>query len=267
MSLFQRLTRNLRPTMYSKTPPTKSMPITFFSSHANHRPRLGHRLYSSWNQFNNGKNAAQNINLMYSLMGLNVGVWTYGYFLQTQARQGYPGPASSFMRNTTLNFNEFFYGGRWWTAVTSVFNHSGILHLGFNMLSTYYLGGMVASIPGITPVRFLTIVLGSGICGSLGFLAQRYNTIKDPRRGDNVRGLGFSGAVTGLGVVAAFVYPRTKMMLYGIIPAPLWALMLGFVAYDGYYMNDSNSRIAHAGHLGGAAFGAMYFLLRMRRGF
>jgi membrane associated rhomboid family serine protease len=197
-------------------------------------------------------------------MGLNTGIFAYGSYLQLQAQQGFQEPALKFIRNMTLNLHDVFQQGKWWTMVTSVFMHTGLLHLGFNMLSTYYLGGMVATIPGMTPAGMLAIILGSGICGSIGFLAVRYNKVKDSRQYDHVRGLGFSGAVTGLGVVAAFVYPKAQMLLYGIVPAPLWALMLGFVAYDGYYMNDSNSKVAHSGHLGGAAFGALYFLMRMR---
>jgi len=240
------------------------MPSAFFSPHSAHRSGLGRRLYSSHNNYDYANIFAQNRNLIYGIIGLNAGIWAYGSYLQIQAGQGYQEPAVKFIRNMTLNLHDVFSEGRWWQVITSVFTHTGLLHLGFNMLSTYYLGGMVATIPGMTPARILTIVLGSGICGSLGYLAVRYNKVKGTRQYDRNRGLGFSGAVTGLGVVAAFVYPKAQMMVYGIIPAPLWALMLGFVAYDGYYMNDNNSKVAHAGHLGGAAFGAFYFLMRMR---
>jgi membrane associated rhomboid family serine protease len=40
--------------------------------------------------------------------------------------------------------------------------------------------------------------------------------------------------------------------------------VLGYAAYDGYYLNSENSRIGHAGHLGGLAFGIGYYLLRLR---
>jgi membrane associated rhomboid family serine protease len=52
--------------------------------------------------------------------------------------------------------------------------------------------------------------------------------------------------------------------IYGIIPLPLWATVAGYAVYDGYYLNDNNSRIGHAGHLGGLAFGIAYYLLRLR---
>jgi membrane associated rhomboid family serine protease len=227
------------------------------------RPGLGHRFYSSHGSHYHNHHQS-NLNLLYAIMGLNVGIWGYGSYLAMQAQQGLPQAYSNFMRNMTINLNDVLQGGRYWQTITSVFMHTGLMHLGFNMLSAYYLGGIVARIPGMAPAGMLAIVIGSGLCGSAGFLMTRFNATKGGRQYDHQRGLGFSGAVMGLGVVAAFVYPNIQMMLYGIIPAPLWALMLGYIAYDGYYVNDAGSRTAHSGHLGGAAFGAFYYLMRMR---
>ncbi|KAF2685502.1 rhomboid-domain-containing protein [Lentithecium fluviatile CBS 122367] len=269
MSLLQRLTRTLRPTpLCTKTSATKPLSSNYFSPHSLHRVGLRQRFYSSHN--NHEHNYALNQNLLYGLMGLNIGIFGYSVYLQVQAKQGFQDPAVNFLRNMTLNYDEVFREGKWWTIITCVFMHSGILHLGFNMVSTYVLGGMVASIPGMTPLRLLTIVLGSGLSGSVGHLYLRAHQLKEAktkygyRVPDTRRGLGFSGAVTGLGVVAAFVYPRVKMAIYGIIPAPLWVLMLGFIVWDGYFVNDEKSNVGHAGHLGGAAFGAFYYLSRMR---
>jgi membrane associated rhomboid family serine protease len=44
----------------------------------------------------------------------------------------------------------------------------------------------------------------------------------------------------------------------------LWATVAGYAVYDGYYLNDNKSRVGHAGHLGGLAFGIAYYLLRLR---
>jgi membrane associated rhomboid family serine protease len=41
-------------------------------------------------------------------------------------------------------------------------------------------------------------------------------------------------------------------------------LAVGYGVYDGYYLNDNKSRIGHAGHLGGAAFGFLYYIWRLR---
>ena len=52
--------------------------------------------------------------------------------------------------------------------------------------------------------------------------------------------------------------------IYGIIPVPLWALMTGYAIYDGYYLSDSRSKIGHGGHLGGIAFGVVYYFAKLR---
>lgn len=109
------------------------------------------------------------------------------------------------------------------------------------------------------------IAVGSGVTGAAGYLYNRYLQTQGSARGDVTRGLGFSGAVMGISSVAACLAPTAQVQLYGIIPLPLWALVAGYAAYDGYYVNSSDSRIGHAGHLGGLAFGLAYYALRLRK--
>lgn len=68
----------------------------------------------------------------------------------------------------------------------------------------------------------------------------------------------------GVSTVATCFYPNVRMLLMGVVPMPLWALTAGYIIYDGYFLNDAGATIGHAGHLGGAAFGALYYLLRLR---
>lgn len=81
---------------------------------------------------------------------------------------------------------------------------------------------------------------------------------------DHNRGLGFSGAVMGISSVAACMAPTSKVLIYGIVPLPLWAMVAGYAVYDGYYLNSADTRVGHAGHLGGLAFGMVYYLARLR---
>lgn len=78
------------------------------------------------------------------------------------------------------------------------------------------------------------------------------------------RGLGFSGAVMSISTVTACLAPKARMLLMGFIPMPLWGLVTGYAVYDGYFLNDPNTRTAHAGHLGGLAFGILYYVLKLR---
>jgi membrane associated rhomboid family serine protease len=220
------------------------------------------RLYS--NSFRPGANqVSTNMTVLYSLMGINAAVFGYAMYARSQAQQGFPQAYISFMRNFSCNLTDVVRNGAWWTTMTSTFTHVDIWHIAGNMLTTYYLGQFLCYSPLITPLRLVTIALGSGLTGSVGYLYNRYMATGGSGI-DYARGLGFSGALMGITSVAACLAPTAKVLIYGIIPVPLWATVLGYGFYDGYYVNDSTSRVGHAGHLGGLAFGIAYYLLRLR---
>jgi len=205
---------------------------------------------------------ANNLAVLYSLMGVNFAVFGYAMYAKAQAQAGFPGPFIKFMRNMSCNMTDVL-NGHWQTLMTSTFTHVDLWHLAANMFTAYYLGQFLVHSPCITPGRLLTIALGAGVTGSAGFVYQRY-LVTGGKGVDYVRGLGFSGALMGITSVAACLAPTAKVLIYGFIPVPLWGTVLGYAVFDGYYLNDGNSRIGHAGHLGGLAFGIMYYLLRLR---
>jgi membrane associated rhomboid family serine protease len=219
------------------------------------------RFYSSFR--NGGSQEASNTRVLYSLIGINVAVFGYAMYTKAQAQSGFSKPYITFMRNMSCNLTEVLQNGRWWTMLTSTFTHVEIWHLAGNMFTAYFLGTFLCASPIITPVRFLTIALGAGFTGSVGYVYQRY-LVTHGQGKDYKRGLGFSGALMGITSVAACLNPTSKVLIYGIVPMPLWGLVLGYAFYDGYYLNDGNSRIGHAGHLGGLAFGIAYYVLKLR---
>jgi membrane associated rhomboid family serine protease len=208
-------------------------------------------------------NEKGNKSVLYSMMGVCGAVFCGAMYTKTQAQSGYPQPFITFMRTMSCNLTDCLQSGAWYTMLTSTFTHVDLWHLAGNMLTAYYLGGFLCQMPIITPAHFLTISIGSGIAGSAVFLFQRYYA-SGMTGYDQTRGLGFSGALMGITTVAAFLSPHTKFHIYGIIPIPLWGLAVGYGVYDGYYLNDNKSRIGHAGHLGGAAFGFLYYIWRLR---
>lgn len=213
--------------------------------------------------FGSARRFAANQLLLKGFVGINVAVFGWNIYAQVQARQGYTDNFVKYTRNMTLNATEF-KNGYWWQAATCMFAHADIVHLGFNMFTFWSLGGTLCALP-VTPGQFTFIVLGSGLAGSLFWLAQRQMSTQSQRSVDRQRALGFSGALMGaISVVACFL-PREKVQLFAVIPVPLWACVLGYGIYDGYYLNHENTRVAHAGHLGGLAFGLAYYLLKLRR--
>lgn len=101
--------------------------------------------------------------------------------------------------------------------------------------------------------------MGAGLSGSFLHLYKKTQDVKETGGVDRSIALGFSGAVMGVGSLAACLYPRTTFLIYGIVPVPLWLLMGGYFVYDGYYLNSQASNVGHGGHIGGVLFGLAYF--------
>lgn len=248
-----------------------SMPKSRISNHVRpshvcytgHLGHARHRFYSNNSYRGYADQYSNNIKVLYSLIGINTAVFGYAMYTKAQAQQGYPGPFMKFFRNWTCNLHDVVKSGMWWQPVTSIFAHVDFMHFAGNMFTAYFLGKFLCSAPIITPAHILTIALGAGVTGSVGYLYQRY-LVAGSSAVDYKRGLGFSGALMGITSVAACLAPTTNIYLYGIIPIPLWATVAGYAFFDGYYLNQENSRVGHAGHLGGLAFGIAYYLLRLR---
>lgn len=263
MSSLLRASRTLGTLRSLRTPP-QNKPISshFFSpSHTPRHTNLARPRHYSQYRYGPPSNERTNMMILYGLIGANVTIFSYAMYLKTQAVQGFQQPFVKFMKTMTLNLDEF-RAGAYLPILTNVFTHLDIMHLGSNMLAIYFMGGFLATAPMITPLRYLTIALGSGITGSLGFLYNREQRSQGGR--DYVRGLGFSGAVMGVSSVAACLAPTQTVLIWGILPMPLWGLVTLYAAYDGYYLNSQESKIGHAGHLGGLAFGIVYYFARLR---
>ncbi|KAK5303438.1 hypothetical protein LTR99_005200 [Exophiala xenobiotica] len=151
--------------------------------------------------------------------------------------------------------------GRWWTTITSAFSHTQPWHLIANLI-TFKMFSQYLIYSGIPPLRYMSLILGSAVTGSLVGTFQQGRL----EQGDHVRrlGLGLSGVCMGLGVAAAAVVPKAQVAIMGIVPLPLWAAVLGYVAFDSYMLDSPTSKIGHGAHIGGAAFGGVYFLLALR---
>ncbi|RMZ70488.1 rhomboid family [Pyrenophora seminiperda CCB06] len=266
MSSYLRLTATLR------SPRTLGLPrpTNIMSSHFFHKPTpfsLPSSRFYFRGRTNTNYQARETANtaVLYTLLGTNLAVFGYAMYLKEQARQGHPLPFKEFTQKMTLSLPDFQHGS-YLPILTSTFTHLDIGHLLANMFSLYFLGSFLASAPVITPLRYFTIAIGSGLAGSVGWLFHRYyqRQAKAPGKWHTARGSGFSGSIMGLSTVAACLTPHARFFLMGIVPMPLWALVTGFAVFDGYYLNSLDSNIGHAGHLGGLAFGLLYYVARLR---
>ena len=78
--------------------------------------------------------------------------------------------------------------------------------------------------------------------------------------------LGASGGVTAVLILFAFNFPHRTVLFMFVIPMPMWVLAVLIVVMDafGATERDAGGNVAFTAHLGGAAFGFLYYRSRMR---
>jgi len=165
--------------------------------------------------------------------------------------------------------------------LTHGFAHSSMnpWHIIFNMLLLMMFGyGMMLAIGSGAGVSGFGFVRGENVESQLGrmefaafylltiiisgivFALTNFNT-------PQVGVLGASGAVTGVVILYAWLYPRKTLLLYGILPMPMWAIGVIFVLFDVVGATQRpECGIAFSVHLAGAACGTLYYFLLLKQG-
>lgn len=138
-----------------------------------------------------------------------------------------------------------------WRIVTYLFLHNDIWHILFNMLWLYWMGRQVELDLG--PRNFSAIYFLSGMGGAL------LNLLFAGMVGANPV-IGASGAVYGIMVSYAVLYPNTPIMLFLLPPLPAKYVITGLIFID-VVLIGQKSAIARLVHVGGALTG--YVLIRL----
>lgn len=127
---------------------------------------------------------------------------------------------------------------QWYRLITAVFLHQEIWHIGFNMLTLWWIGAPLEGLLG--RARYLALYLVSGVGSSaLVLLLAPYNGV-----------LGASGAVYGLfGATAVYM----RRMRYDMRPV---MILLGL----NLFFTFTWSHISWQGHLGGLVAGTLIAL-------
>ncbi len=166
-------------------------------------------------------------------------------------------------------------------VVTHFFAHDPtfIFHIVFNMLTLWMFGRILENVWG--PKKFLTFYLICGLGAAAAHLGVEYfqyqkimdliqgaKEVHDFRSAELLTNLpyyavGASGAVMGIMVAFAFLFPNTPLYIM-LIPVPIkakWAIS-GFIAMDlfGGVYPIKGDNIAHFAHLGGALTGFLLVL-------
>lgn len=137
-----------------------------------------------------------------------------------------------------------------WQLITYGFLHAGLSHLAFNMFALWMFGRAVEPILGSR--EFLAFYLvGIAISGAGHVL---FSAIQNSPAG----AVGASGGVLAVVFLTAATFPRMKVYVMLVLPMDLWVMAVIFAVVDVLGMLNPGSGVAHAAHLGGAAFGLAY---------
>ncbi len=139
-----------------------------------------------------------------------------------------------------------------WGAVTYLFVHAGFLHLAANMLWFYLLGTAVETRLGSR--TFLLFYFYCGVGAALVSLLINFFTPVGPM-------IGASGAVFGVMVAYAMLWPDAEMLIFPI-PFPMKArtLILGAAVFELVASQiPAMQGVAHEAHLGGMLAGYLFF--------
>jgi membrane associated rhomboid family serine protease len=139
---------------------------------------------------------------------------------------------------TAHNLSPFYTGTHeYWRLVSGAFLHDGLLHIGINMLSLYFVGSALE--PAIGSRNFVVVYMTSLLAGSFGALLFQ----------PGYPSIGASGAIFGI-FGALIVVARYR----GI---PFWQSGLGVVLVLNLVFSLSVRGISIGAHLGGLVGGVI----------
>jgi len=143
----------------------------------------------------------------------------------------------------------------WWTFLSYMFVHAGLLHLLGNMLMLFVFGTAVEARMGSR--NFLLYYLVCGVGAAIFALGLSSVMAVSPF-------VGASGAVLGVALAFAMYWPDAELVVF---PIPvlirartLVTILIGLDVFFSFLTPSDG--IAHLAHVGGVAFGYLYFRLQ-----
>src|SRR5262249_46715074 len=183
------------------------------------------------------------------LIGINIAVYVV-QLATLPGLRGSLGPVTELLELDTVKVQT----GQVWRLLTYSFLHSPSdwMHIFFNLLFLWWFGSEIERMYGSR--EFLAFYLVAAIIGGAAFQIQAMV------QGQPMLCLGASGAVTAVLVLYAFHFPHNLIYVFFILPVPIWLFVVFQVAQDIFhFVGRSDTPVAVAVHLGGAAFANLYY--------
>jgi len=141
-----------------------------------------------------------------------------------------------------------------WTFLTSMFMHGNFGHIFVNMISLFFIGNFVEKLIGRK--RFFWFYIISGLVAGAFFVLLSLIFKAD----FSVYAVGASGAIFGLGGLLAILTPKLPVLVFFIIPMPMWLAMIFLLGVLWIVSVFAGLPIGNTAHLGGLLVGLIYGL-------
>jgi membrane associated rhomboid family serine protease len=176
----------------------------------------------------------------------NVAIFILSLFAE---RVGAAGPLLLLKLTPFAVVKDFFV----WQLVTYAFLHQGFGHIIWNMLALWMFGADIERIWGTR--RFVQFyffcAVGAGICVVIANYILPWGNIGIPT-------IGSSGAIFGILIVYALMFPDREILFGFLIPIKVkyFVMIVGGVAFLSSW--DVNTGVSNFAHLGGLLFGYLF---------
>ncbi|HEX2867479.1 MAG TPA: rhomboid family intramembrane serine protease [Ignavibacteriales bacterium] len=146
-----------------------------------------------------------------------------------------------------------------WQLITYQFLHGSFSHIFFNMFALWMFGMEIENLWGSK--KFLIFYLVCGVGGGLThiLLSPVMSEMLAPT-------IGASGAIYGVMIAFAMMFPDRYIFIYFLIPVKAKYLIAFLVVLEFLSAGDM-SLVAHLAHIGGAVVGFLFIILDSRSGF
>jgi len=152
--------------------------------------------------------------------------------------------------------------GHYINLITSVFSHNYLIHIFINMFVLHSFGSIMEQVLGRW--RFFNFYLIAGVVSSLSHCLVSAFVVHKPE----MLAVGASGSISGLVLLFSLLYPKEKILLFGLIPLPAMLGALAFIGLDVWGVlaqaQGGGLPIGHGAHLGGAFTGIVYYFFVLR---
>lgn len=150
-----------------------------------------------------------------------------------------------------MPLNSDFFGV--WQLITYQFLHGDIWHIFFNMFALWMFGMEIENYWGSKKFLLYYILCGVGAGLIHLFFTPLFSELMRPT-------LGASGAVYGVLIAFALMFPDRYIFLYFFIPIKAKYLVAFLILMDVMLFRSGGTNVAHLAHLGGALIGFLFIM-------